>query len=92
MVSDMKTFTKKWCKIAAQKIVLGEFCLTEQDFFGIGATIHIAPHPHLRPPKQKGGRGGGGGGMQVSFFVAESPLSGEKKRFCATIRIGREIL
>ena len=35
MVSDLKTFTNKECKIAAQKISFfrGKFCLTEQDFF-----------------------------------------------------------
>ena len=33
--------TNKVCKIAAQKKVFGKFCLTEQDFFGIGVTIHI---------------------------------------------------
>ena len=38
----LKTFTNEECKIAPQKKKnLGKFCLTEQDFFGIGATIHI---------------------------------------------------
>ena len=41
MVSDLKTFTNKGCHIAAKKMVIGEFCLTEQDFFGISATINI---------------------------------------------------
>ena len=53
MVSDLKTFTKEGCKIAKQKkfVFLGEFCLTEQYFFGIGATIHIGQEflcSHLR--------------------------------------------
>ena len=34
MVSDLKTFTNKGCKIAAQKkeLFLAKFCLTQQDF------------------------------------------------------------
>ena len=37
MVSDRKILPKKGCKIATQKkMFLGEFLLTEQDFFGIG--------------------------------------------------------
>ena len=28
-------------RCAQKKVFLGKFCLTEQDLFGIGATIHI---------------------------------------------------
>ena len=32
----------KWCEIAAQKkMFLGEFCLTEQDFFGIRSDLFL---------------------------------------------------
>ena len=42
VISDLKTFTNKGCKIAAQKkLVFGKNFLCGQDFFGIGATIHI---------------------------------------------------
>ena len=42
MVSDLKTFTNKGCKIAAHLLFFFcEFYLTKPDFFGIGATIHI---------------------------------------------------
>ena len=39
VISDLKTFTNKGCKIAAQKkIVFGQIL---HDLFGIGATIRI---------------------------------------------------
>ena len=41
MVSDFQSFTNRGCNIAAIFFVCGRFFLTEQDFFGIGATIHI---------------------------------------------------
>ena len=42
MVSDLKTFAYKGCKIASQKkLVFWRFLPYYQDFFGIGATIHI---------------------------------------------------
>ena len=41
-VSDRKTLPKKGCKIATQKkMFLGEFCLTEQDFFCICVSHYI---------------------------------------------------
>ena len=37
MISDLKTVTNKGCKIFAQKkLVMGKFCLTEQDFHQLG--------------------------------------------------------
>ena len=35
-----ETFSHKGCTISAEK-KMGEFCLTKEHFFGIGATIHI---------------------------------------------------
>ena len=37
-----KTFTNKGCKIAAQKkLFFDRFCITEQDFFGIGGSHSV---------------------------------------------------
>ena len=42
MFSDLKTISDKEHKIAAAKIMfLGKFCLTEQDFFGIGVSHSV---------------------------------------------------
>ena len=60
MVSDLKTFAYKGCKIAAQKKVsfLANFALLA-GFFGIGATIRIGREMLCRP--------------YAGFFFTESP-------------------
>ena len=40
MVSDLKTFANKGCKIAAQKKIPANFALPAI-FFGIGDTVHV---------------------------------------------------
>ena len=48
---DLKTFTNKGCKIAAQKkFFLGEFCLTEQDFL---VSVFLTPLNGLFSPFSK---------------------------------------
>ena len=62
VVSDLKTFAHKWCKIAAHRksLLFGKFCLTSRiflvsvlDFFGIGATIRIGQEILCLPSAKK---------------------------------------
>ena len=42
ILSDLKTFTNKGCKLLRKKSnFFGEFCLTEKDFFGIGVSHSV---------------------------------------------------
>ena len=53
MVTDLKTLPNKGCKIARQKrLFLGEFCLSEQDFFYLCCVmVFLAPLPGVQCPK-----------------------------------------
>ena len=57
MVSDLKTFTNKGCKIARQFFFLfqAEFCFIEQDFFylcfSLRLTVFLPPLPKVQCPK-----------------------------------------
>ena len=73
MVSDLKTFAHKGCKIAAPKKpgFCGEFCLTSRIFVGIGATIRIGREMLCLPYA----------GFFFSFYVCCGENTNQKNNF-----------